>query len=91
MTALYTLLISWIKHNVARTIGVAVMGLLICSLPLSFYSWAYHRGHAAGYAAAVKDRPTYGTVGTVLNNTDSDFKILGIRLNIWKLNLKLGM
>ena len=91
MSAFLTLIITWVKHNVARTIGVAVVGLLICSAPLSFYSWSYHRGYTAGYATATKDRPTYGTVGTVLNTASDEFKFLGVRLNVWKLNLKLGI
>lgn len=91
MPLLLGIALSWIKHNISRTLGVALIGLLLFSIPYTIYSKGYNVGYSKGYAKAIADRPTYGNVGTVVNTPADEFKILGIRFNIWKLNLKFGM
>ena len=76
-----------IAHGVMRTISVVlVLGAL--TLPSWYF---YNRGYKRGYAGAIKDRPTYGQVGTVVNNSEEPFKIMGITFNVWKLRLRLGL
>jgi len=91
MAAVWALIKTWVTHNVARTIGVALVALVVVSIPYMIYSKGYNVGYSKGYAKAVADRPTYGTVGVVNNSTDSPFKFLGIRLNLWKLGVNLGI
>jgi hypothetical protein len=55
------------------------------------YHKGYTRGYSKGYAQAVKDRPTYGTVGTVNNLGETDLKAFGVILKLWFLRLKLGV
>lgn len=90
MPALFLLLSTWLKHNVARTLGVLLISTLILSVPYMIYSKGHSVGYAQGYAKAIADRPTYGTVGTVVNAPATDFKWLGISFNIWKLRAGLG-
>ncbi len=55
------------------------------------YSKGYNVGYSKGYAKAITDRPTYGTVGTVVNTPADEFKWIGAKLNIWKVKLQLGL
>lgn len=69
--------------------------LLIASVLLSSVYFIYHkgytRGYSKGYAQCVKDRPTYGTVGTVNNLGETDLKAIGIIIKLWFIRLKLGV
>jgi len=55
------------------------------------YHKGYTRGYSKGYAQCTKDRPTYGTVGTVNNLGETDLKAFGVILKIWFIRLKLGI
>ena len=55
-------IIAWLQHNVARTIGVIVVGSILIGTPIiaykSFVGHHYNKGYKAGYTQAVKDHPT---------------------------------
>jgi hypothetical protein len=91
MTALIALISGWLKHQIGRTIGVALVGLLLFSIPYTIFAKGHSVGYSKGYAKAIADRPTYANVGTVVNAPADEFKLLGVRLNVWKLKLKLGI
>ena len=57
---------------------------------LSFSNYRFNAGYKRGYATCAKDRPTYGTVGTVNNLGETDLKAIGIILKLWIFRLKLG-
>ncbi len=72
----------------------AVYILLVSSLLLSVISFSNYRfnaGYKKGYAACAKDRPTYGSVGTVNNLGETDLKAFGIIFKLWFIRLKLGI
>jgi hypothetical protein len=63
----------------------------VCASGVYFvYHKGYTRGYSKGYAQCTKDRPTYGTVGTVNNLGETDLKAVGVILKLWFLRLKLG-
>jgi hypothetical protein len=68
---------------------------LIASVLLSSVYFVYHkgytRGYSKGYAQCSKDRPTYGTVGTVNNLGETDLKWFGVIFKLWPLRFKLGV
>ena len=69
--------------------------LLIAVTLLSSVYFVYHkgytRGYSKGYAQCTKDRPTYGTVGTVNSLGETDLKAFGVILKLWFIRLKLGV
>ena len=91
MNPIILIITAWLKHNIARTLGVVLILTLIFSVPYMVYSKGYSVGYSKGYAKATTDRPTYSDVGTVINQPANDFRILGIKINIWKLRLGLGI
>ena len=68
-----------------------LIGFTILSSVYAIFSKGYSRGYSKGYAACTKDRPTYGTVGTVNNLGETDLKAIGIILKLWIFRLKLGL
>ncbi len=78
-------------HNFKRFAGVILIAVLVIGLPYLVYHKGYTRGYPAGYAQAIKDRPTYGNVGTVVNEHQEEFKAVGVTFSIWKLKLRLGI
>ncbi len=51
--------VAW--HAVKRTVSVILVLVFLIGVP-----WvAYEKGRAKGYSQCAKDRPTYGSVGTV--------------------------
>lgn len=82
---------SILLHNIKRFTGVILVGVLLIGLPYLVYHKGYTRGYSKGYAVAIKDRPTYGNVGTVINERQEEFKAVGLTFSIWKLKLRLGI
>lgn len=82
---------SMLLHNIKRFAGVLLIAVLLIGIPYLVYHKGYSQGYSKGYAQAVKDRPTYGNVGTVINDHKDEFKAIGMTFNIWKLKLKLGI
>jgi len=78
-------------HNLKRFAGVILIAVICVGLPYLVYNKGYSRGYSKGYAQAIKDRPTYGTVGTVINKQPDEFRAVGITFSIWKLKLRLGI
>ena len=64
---------------------------VLCSAVYFVYHKGYTRGYSKGYAQCTKDRPTYGTVGTVNNLGETDLKFLGFIFKLGPLRLKLGI
>ena len=91
VSVLATAAVSFLWHNFKRFAGVILVGVLLVGLPYVMCHKAYSVGYSKGYAQCAKDRPTYGSVGTVINKVQEDFKALGLTLNVWKLKLKLGI
>lgn len=82
----------WLK----RLSGVILIGALILVPIIGIHQYGdrhYKVGYQEGYAKAVKERPTYGSVGTVTNVTQEaqDYKWLGLKLNVWKFKIGLGL
>ena len=67
-----------------------LIGVTLLSSIYFVYHKGYTRGYSKGYAQCTKDRPTYGTVGTVNNLGETDLKAIGIILKLWIFRLKLG-
>jgi len=80
-----------IYHNIRRFAGVILIAVVLIGGPYLLYRKGYNKGYQAGYSAAIKERPTYGQVGTVVNEAPDGYKILGVRVNIWKFRLGLGI
>jgi uncharacterized protein YpmB len=62
-------------------IQTAIILILVIALAgTGFYLYKHGKsvGYSMGYAQAIKDRPTYGSVGTVVNN--ADLKGIGFHL-----------
>lgn len=78
-------------HNLKRFAGVILIAVLCMGGPYLLYNKGYSRGYSKGYTQAIKDRPTYGSVGSVTNISNSDLKYLGITLKLFFLKLKLGI
>ncbi|MFA5150644.1 MAG: hypothetical protein WC433_07030 [Candidatus Omnitrophota bacterium] len=68
-----------------------LIGSVLASSVYFVYHKGYTRGYSKGYAQCAKDRPTYGTVGTVNNLGETDLRAVGIILKLWFLRLKLGV
>jgi hypothetical protein len=77
--------VAW--HAVKRTVSVILVIAILVLPPIFSYQYGYRKG----YSQCAKDNPTYGSVGTVVNNAEKEFKAIGIRFNIWKLRLNLGL
>ena len=92
MNPLLLKLLDILWHNFKRFAGVILIAVVLIGGPYFCYRYGYNKGYQTGYAQSTKDRPTYGSVGTVNNidNTDSGYKWLGIKVNIWKLKAGLG-
>jgi hypothetical protein len=68
-------------HAIKRTVSVLLVLVIVVGGP-----WiAYEKGKTKGYASCAKDRPTYGSVGTVVNADPKDIPVTLIRL--WKVGL----
>ena len=67
-----------------------LIGVTLLSSVYFVYHKGYTLGYSKGYAQCTKDRPTYGTVGTVNNLGETDLKAIGIILKLWIFRLKLG-
>lgn len=80
-----------IYHNLRRFAGVILIAVVLIGGPYLLYRKGYNKGYQTGYAQAIKERPTYENVGTVINEAPNGYKILGVRVNIWKLRLGLGI
>ncbi len=85
------LLLQGLWHNLKRFAGVILIATFIVGVPYLVYNKAYGRGYSKGYAQAIKDRPTYGSVGSVTNISNNDLKYLGITFKLFFLKLKLGI
>ncbi len=85
------LLLQSLWHNLKRFAGVILIAVFCIGVPLLVYSKGYNRGYSRGYAQAIKDRPTYGSVGSVTNISNGDLKYLGITLKLFFLKLKIGI
>ena len=84
-------ILTFVWHNLKRFAGVILITILLVGLPYIVYNKAYSRAYSKGYAQCTKDRPTYGTVGTVTNSANGDLKYAGIILKLFFLKLKLGI
>jgi len=77
-------------HGLKRFASVILVTVLLIGIPYFVYNKAYQRGYSKGYAQCAKDRPTYGSVGSVTNISEADFKYAGIYFKLLFLRLKLG-
>ncbi len=84
-------LLQLLWHNLKRFAGVILIGVFIVGMPYLVYNKAYSRGYSKGYAQSTKDRPTYGSVGSVTNISNGDLKYLGITFKLFFIKLKLGI
>lgn len=66
-----------------------IAGALLSSVYF-VYNKGYTRGYSKGYAQCTKDKPTYGSVGSVTNISEADFKYLGIYFKLLFLRFKIG-
>lgn len=90
MNPLLLLALQAVWHNLKRFAGVILVGVLVIGLPYIVYNKAYSRGYSKGYAQCAKDRPTYGSVGSVTNISDGIFKYAGAYFKLLFINLKIG-
>ncbi len=79
-----------IWHNIKRFAGVILVAIFLVGVPYLVYNKAYQRGYSKGYAQCAKDRPTYGSVGSVTNIAEGDFRYAGIYLKLLFLKFKIG-
>jgi len=88
MPAFLIPIITWITHNLSRTIGVIVVGSILIGTPIlaykSFVGRCYNRGYTAGYAQAVKDHPSV-IQGDYYANGKEEFFIF----KVWKLRFAI--
>jgi hypothetical protein len=92
----------FLAHNFARLAGILVI-LSLLAMPFLWWrhhetAWqnkvnsmhvqGINEGYKDGYAQATKDRPTYGSVGTVVNNPD--YRWVGFKITIWKIKFGVG-
>ena len=73
-------------HAIKRFASVLFIGAAIFILIYVPYKQGYHKG----YAAAIKERPTYGNVGTVVNQPAEAYKLVGLRITLWKFHIGAG-
>ena len=79
-----------IWHGIKRFASVILVAIFLMGVPYLVYNKAFQRGYSKGYAQCSKDRPTYGSVGSVTNIAEADFKYLGAYFKIFFIKLKLG-
>ena len=81
-------IVTWISHNLSRTIGVIIVGSLLIGMPIlaykSFVGRHYNIGYKAGYAQAVKDHPSV-VQGDYYANGKEGFFVL----KVWKFKISV--
>jgi hypothetical protein len=85
------ILIQSLWHNLKRFAGVILIAVFCLGLPYLVYNKGYSRGYSKGYAQAIKDRPTYGSVGSVTNIANGSLRYAGLTLKLFFINLKMGI
>jgi len=80
----WLLVVNFFKHNIARLIGILVVGALLIGGPMAFWKTAYSKG----YAQSMKDHPTTVITGgtTNIQNNATQKEAFGI-IKIWFLRL----
>jgi hypothetical protein len=76
----------WIKHNIARTIGVVIISSLLIGMPILAYKFIYNKGYSAGYTKCLKDNPpTIITGGTthITNNATQKEPFAQAKFKLW--------
>lgn len=87
-------LASALWHAVLRFWSVFLVAAIIAIILLRFHNFKsdiYNLGYKKGYTQCGIDHPTYGSVGTVVNNSNGNYKYIGFKVNVWKLKLGLGI